>query len=472
VRSTSVLILALLLSSACGDNLAGEPDAGMVDAGPEADILVRLNALPGVMATEWQPPMGFPAEPGYRYFDLWFTQPVDHDHPSAGTFPQYVALMHKDTTSPLVVYTSGYDASWRVSLTEPAEIVEGNQISLEYRFYGESHPATVDWTKLTVAQAQADEHAILTALATIYTGKKIETGGSKGGENAMEHMSLYPQDLDAVVAYVAPVITDKPDLRYATVLDDIGIPSCRTALRAVQRELLVRHAAMETRAAALDAYTIAGVAHATETAIVELEFSFWMTRGEAACGVVPATTASDAVLYKFLDDTGGPSGYDDDELRTSGYQYIYQDQLELGYPIWEHAHLDDLMQFSYEDWSAYLPTPVTTYDPAAPRALAAYLAGSPHHVMHIGGEWDPWGAGYPTIATTGGSLDFRVPHGSHWSSGIYSLAPADRTLATNTLRAWAGLPPVATQRRPPASMATPGPRDPRRPLRLSRASAR
>jgi hypothetical protein len=468
VRFTLILIVALLLTSACGDNLAGEPDAGPMEPdAPTADILVRLNALPGVTATEWQPPMDFPVEPGYRYFDLWFTQPIDHANPAAGTFPQYVALMHKDTTSPLVIYTSGYDAGWRVFLTEPAQIVEGNQISLEYRFYGESHPATVDWTKLTVAQSQADEHAIISALATIYTGKKVETGGSKGGENAMEHMSLYPQDLDAVVAYVAPVITDKPDLRYATILDDIGIASCRTALRAVQRELLMRHSAMEMRAAALDAYTIAGVAHATETAIVELEFSFWMTRGEPDCGMVPPTTATDAALYKFLDDTGGPSGYDDEELRKSGFQYIYQDQAELGYPIWEHAHLDDLMQFSYEDWSAYMPAPVTSYDPSVSRALAAWLAGSPHHVMHIGGEWDPWGAGYPTIATANDSLDFRVPHGSHWSSGIYSLAPADRTLATNKLRAWVGLPPAAMPRRPLAPMATRGPRDARH-----RASAR
>ena len=204
-------------------------------------------------------------------------------------------------------------------------------------------------------QAQADEHAILDSLATIYSGKKFQTGGSKGGENAMEHMFRYPGDLDGVVAYVAPVITDNPDLRYATVLDDIGIPACRTALRAVQREMLIRRTAMETRAAARDEYTIAGVAHATETAIVELEFSFWMTRGEDECAMVPAPTDTDTALYKFLYDTGGPAGYCDEELRTSGSHYIYQDQLELGYPIWQHAHLDDLMQYSYEDWSVYLP---------------------------------------------------------------------------------------------------------------------
>ena len=321
-----------------------------------------------------------------------------------------------------VAVTPGYDRSWTLDLTEPAVILGANQLSLEYRFYGGSQPVPVDFGKL----------------GQIYTGATIQTGGSKGGENALEHASLYPADLDAVVAYVAPVITANPDLRYATILDDIGIASCRTALRAIQREMLTRRTAMQTRAAATDAYTIAGVAHATETAIVELEFAFWMTRGEHDCGAVPATTDSDDALYKFLTDTSGPSGYADATLRASGGQYIYQDQAELGYPVWEHQHLDDLMMFSYEDWSAYLPATPPPYDPAVPVALDAWLrAAPPHHVMFVGGEWDPWGAGYPAMATSADALRFTVAHGSHWSASIFNLASADRQAAVTALQAWA-----------------------------------
>ncbi|MBS1123852.1 MAG: putative secreted tripeptidyl aminopeptidase [Deltaproteobacteria bacterium] len=425
VRGAFALLLGSFTVAACGDNL--DHDAG-VDAGPDgpSDILVQLGTLPGVTVTEWAPPMGFPAEPGYRYFDLLFTQPIDHHDPSAGTFQQYVALMHRDVTAPFVIYTSGYDAGWTRFLTEPSQLLAADQISIEYRFYGQSRPEAIPWAKLTIEQAADDEHAILGALATIYTGKKIQTGGSKGGENAMHHMWSYPQDLDGVVAYVAPVITDNPDLRYATVLDDIGIPACRTALRAVQREMLIRHAAMESRALATSMFEIASVAHATETAIVELEFSFWMTRGEADCGEVPSPTATDDALFTFLDATGGPSGYDDAELATSGSQYIYQDQAQLGYPVWQHAHLDDLMQFSYEDWSA----------------------------------WDPWGAGYPAMATSADAIDLRVLHGSHWSSGIYSLGLEDQQAAVSALRRWAGLTAQAAApeiQRPLASMASQGP---------------
>jgi hypothetical protein len=424
-----VALALVALLAACGDDAAG------------GDILDQLGALPNVTVTEWVPPTDFGAEEGYRFFDLTFTQPIDHDNPTGGTFEQHAYLMHRDSTAPLVFYTSGYGASWRRRLSETADILHANQLSLEYRFYEASAPSA-DWTKLTVQQNADDEHAILTTLDNIYTGKTIQTGGSKGGENSMFHLWLYPEDLDGVVAYVAPVITDFPDLRYATVLDDIGanLPACRDALRAVQRELLVRRTAMETIAAQDADYEIAGVAHATETAIVELEFSFWMTRGEHDCDKVPPTTATDEELFKFLVDTGGPAAYGDDDLRAYGQQYIFQDHAELGYPVWEHAHLDDLLVFSYEDWSAYLPpTPKPTYDPAMPRGLADWLKTGPSHLMFVGGEWDPWGAGYPEIPVDADTRVYSTPHGSHWSASIFALQTAQKTEALATLQQWAGV---------------------------------
>lgn len=423
-----VLAVVAVLLVACGDD------------GADPDILDQLGALPNATVTEWIPPADFGAEEGYRYFDIEFTQPIDHANPSTGTFQQYAALMHRDPSAPLVFYTSGYGAGWRRRLSEPADILHANQLTLEYRFYERSAPKA-DWSKLTVRQAADDEHEILTALDPIYTGKTIQTGGSKGGENSMFHLWLYPDDLDAVVAYVAPVITDFPDLRYATVLDDIGanLPACRDALRAVQRELLVRRAAIEAIAATRADFEIAGVSHATETAIVELEFSFWMTRGESDCDQIPTTTATDGELFEFLDDTGGPSLYGDDDLLAYGQQYLYQDHLELGYPIWQHAHLDDLLMFSYEDWSAYLPTPVPTYDPTMPRGLAEWLKTSPTHLMFVGGEWDPWGPGYPEIPADADTKVYSVPHGSHWSASIFALPPGEKEEAINTLKQWAGV---------------------------------
>jgi hypothetical protein len=446
------LALGLALTAplaGCGDDNPADADAAAGDATPpdggEADILDLLAALPGVTVSEWVPPADWHgARPGYRYINLWFTTPVDHQDPEAGTFQQYVGLMHHDVLAPMVAYTSGYDAGFTIWLTEPAEILDANQISIEYRFYADSRPEIVDWSKLTVAQAAADEHAILAALGTIYTGAVITTGGSKGGETALQHYRLYPDDVDGVIAYVAPVITDMPDLRYAGVLDEIGLPACRDKLRAVQSALLEDRVDLEAMVLAADdaTYDHVGVAHATETAVVELEFAFWMTRGEADCDAVPDAGAGDATLYQFLVETSGPAAYGDADLAVYGSQYIYQDMLELGYPVWMHEHLDDLMQFSYEDWSAYLPADVETpvlYDPAAPRDLADWIETDAERILLVNGEWDPWSPGAPAVAADVDSYSLWVPHGSHWSTGIYSLGEEDAITAVAALERWGGV---------------------------------
>ncbi|HTJ41433.1 MAG TPA: S28 family serine protease [Kofleriaceae bacterium] len=423
---------ALLLLAACGDDRA-------------PDVLDRLNALPGVAVAEI-PAAESGLDPQFRYFDLYFTQPEDHSGTKRDAiFLQYAALIHRRDDAPLVVYAGGYNASRTHTLTEPAAMLDANQISLEYRFYGKSRGEEIDWPYLDVTDAQEDQHAIVQAMETIYPGvPHVATGGSKGGEHALEAMRLHPEDYDAVVAYVPPVITDLPDPRYATVLDDIGIADCRDRLRALQRAMLVRRPAMEARANAEGSFRDVGLGKAVETAIVELEFSYWMEQtGNTDCAAIPAATASDDALYAFLDRWSSPVAYGDTSQSILGEQYTYQVLAQLGYPVWEHQHLDDLMMYSYEDMEPFLAedAPVPTYDPFVARDLASWIANDANRIMIVGGEWDPWGAGYPaSVSPDGDALRLIVPHGSHWSSGIYSLAPADNTAARAALARWTGVP--------------------------------
>ncbi len=429
--------IALALLAACGDNL-------------QPDVLDQLNALDGVTATEWTPPSNFTPATGYRYFDLTFAESIDHASASS-PFELHATLMHRDASAPLVVYAGGYDLDGAArELTEPAVIVGGNQVALEYRFYGSSIPADgIPWPDLRVEQWGADQHAIVEALATIYTGPRIATGGSKGGENALEQDLMYPGDYAGVVAYVPPVITAYPDERYEGILDRIGIDSCRDALRAIARELLVRRDTLQPMFSATASYDVAGIAHSFETAVVELEFSFWMTRGIDDCDKVPATTDTDDNVAQFLEDTSPPEGYDDATLATSGSQYLYQDHVELGYPVWDHQYLDDLMMYSYEDWSAYMPpNQPTTYDPTLALALSDWVTNESEHVMLVGGQWDPWGAGYPPVAPGRDAYEYIAPEASHWSTFIGTLGPDDEAAAIRQLAGWANVPtPMIEQNR-------------------------
>src|SRR4051812_27427491 len=86
--------------------LLGTFSAGGVSASAatatEPDIKDQILALPGMSFAEEK------TYPGYRFFVLNYTQPVDHRHPSKGTFQQRITLLHKDVSRPMVFYTGGY----------------------------------------------------------------------------------------------------------------------------------------------------------------------------------------------------------------------------------------------------------------------------------------------------------------------------------------------------------------------------
>src|SRR5262249_27486655 len=160
----------------------------------------------------------------------------------------------------------------------------------------------------------------------------------------------------------------------------------------LQRVMLERRGAMESRASMEGTYAHVGLGKATETAIVELEFAFWMTTLTSTpdCAAIPDDSATDDAVFAFLDMWNSPSGYDDASMATADQQYSYQVRNQLGYPVWEHQHLDDLMQYSYEDWTPLMPVGVALpdYDPSTSRDLAQWVVNDADHVMLLDGEWD------------------------------------------------------------------------------------
>ena len=240
-----LLALTVLIGtvSTAGAATAAEPGATATKA--TTDIKDRLLAIPGMSLIEEKP------YTGYRFFVLNYTQPVDHRHPSKGTFQQRITVLHKDAARPTVFYTGGYNVSTTPSRREPTQIVDGNQVSMEYRFFTPSRPAPADWTKLDIWQAASDQHRIFQALKKIYTKNWISTGGSKGGMTATYYERFYPRDMDGVVAYVAPNdVVNNEDSAYDRFFTRVGTKECRDRLNAVQREALVRREPLEKKYAA------------------------------------------------------------------------------------------------------------------------------------------------------------------------------------------------------------------------------
>jgi hypothetical protein len=404
------------------------------------DLLDKLTAIPGLtVVSESQPA-------GYRFFVLSFTQPVDHRHPRRGTFEQRLTLLHRSADAPVVLYTGGYGlpVNPTASRTEPTQLVDGNQVSVEHRFFRSSRPAPADWDDLTIWQEATDEHRIVQALKTVYSGRWIQTGASKGGMTSVYHRRFYPGDVDGVVAYVAPNDPRNPqDHLYDSFFARVGSASCRAALDGVQREALKRRARMVALLeadAARNGYTFArtlgSADRSFEMTILDTVWAFWQYSTEADCAAVPPVTATDEELYAWIDGVAFFGFYTDQGLDYYT-PYYYQAATQLGWPDLEFRHLRGLVRHRglYQP-NSVLPAELRSrHDPGPMLDVDHWVRTRSERILFVYGENDPWSAERFTPSRRD-SARYVAPSANH-GANIARLSEADRAAATDTLRRWA-----------------------------------
>ncbi|MFF9522791.1 S28 family serine protease [Streptomyces achromogenes] len=412
-------------------------------AGDEpTDIKDRLLSIPGMSLIEEKP------YPGYRYFVLNFTQPVDHRHPDRGTFQQRITVLHKDVSRPTVFYTGGYGVSTKPSRREPTQIVDGNQVSLEYRFFTPSRPDPADWSTLDIWQAASDQHRVYRALKSLYPANWLATGASKGGMTATYYERFYPRDMDGVVAYVAPNdVVDDEDSAYDRFFARVGTQECREKLTAVQREALVRRARLEKKYAeyaAAKGYTfgtIGGLDRAYEAVVLDYAWGFWQYSLLEDCDTIPAATADDDALWTSLDTISGFDAYTDQGLDPYT-PYYYQAGTQLGAPTIHFPGIDrKLIRYGYQPPRNYVPRSIPMrFQPWAMRDVDTWVRHHATHMLFVYGQNDPWGSErFRPGAGARDSYVFTAPGMNH-GANVAGLVPDQKTLATARILAWAGLP--------------------------------
>ena len=466
MRSRSCLLGLLLgLAPGCGgddDGPAPGPDAGLDAAviqcsgGDVADLLAEI---PGLTATERESD-----EPGYRAFDIEYDQPADHAQPDGARFVQHLTLLHTDCEAAMVLHTTGYHGSQGAYLAEPTALLAANQIDVEQRFFEPSRPEPADWSLLTIEQAAADHHRIALALRPIYGGAWVSTGASKGGMTSIYHRRFYPDDVDATVAYVAPLSFGAPDDSYHPFFDTVGGEACRAALRDFQRELLLRREPLLALMQAdgdeqgITFERLGGIEGAFEDAVIEFPWGFWQYGGggTSMCDLVPAPEASDGELYDFFAVVGGSVFFVSDQVIEIYSPYYFQAETQLGFPSSPRAHIEDLLE-AQEAPRDYLPEGVTaTYDEGeAMRDIDEWVQGEAERLLFVYGEWDPWYAGAFELGAAVDSFLYVAPELDH-GAGIADLAEADRDAALDALARWTG----ETLRAPGRERARPAPPPP------------
>ncbi|UQX01247.1 S28 family serine protease [Streptomyces sp. RerS4] len=408
------------------------------------DIKDRILAVPGMSLIEEKP------YPGYRFFVLNYEQPIDHRQPWKGTFKQRITLLHKDVSRPTVFFTSGYNVNTNPRRSEPTTIIDGNQVSMEYRFFNPSRPDPADWSKLDIWQAASDQHRIFTALKKIYSKNWIATGGSKGGMTATYYERFYPKDMDGVVAYVAPNdVVNKEDSAYDRFFAKVGTKECRDRLNAVQREALVRREPLEAKYAAAAAEngwtfnTVGNLDKAYEAVVLDYVWAFWQYSLLSDCASIPdAKTATDQQIWDTVDAISGFSAYSDQGLETYT-PYYYQAGTQLGSPDIKQPHLAGLSRYGYQPPRDFVPRDIPmTFQPGAMADIDTWVRNNAHQMLFVYGQNDPWGAepfrlGY----TTRDSYVMTAPGANH-GANVSKLLDGEKTLATARILQWAGVSPA------------------------------
>ena len=285
----ALALFGLALTTACG----GGGGSSTTQAAAQEDILTSLQKASGVVSvTEKSSSIS-----GTRFFVLGLKQAEDHTTPGGPTFTQVVTLLYRSRTAPTVLATTGYAISQNPSQGEPTRILSANQVTMEHRFFNTSTPADLDWTKLTLQQSAADEHGVVQALKPLLTGKWVNTGGRKGGMTALFHRRFYPSDVDATLAYVAPISLTSPDTRYIAFVNSRGTTTSQQAIHDWQQAIFNNRAAVlalfEADAANQgETLNDLGADKALEFAVIETPFIIWQYGNAALAAQVPGPGAT------------------------------------------------------------------------------------------------------------------------------------------------------------------------------------
>jgi hypothetical protein len=431
LRPIPILLLALFLSPAIKAQSTNAP------AAPESELYRKLKALPGVVEVR---EARNDSQMFKESYEVMFEQPLDHQNPNGEKFHQRFFLGHSDYNKPMLLGTEGYAARGN-SGGELQRILGGNQVTVEHRFFGRSVPSPVEWKYLTVKQSADDLHAIVSALKTLYSGKWMSSGTSKGGQTSLFFKCYYPEDVDATVAYVAPVNVAQEDPRINHFIETTGDAATRQKIKDFQIALLKREdeiLPLVKEQADRRHWTFAmGLPAAYEYGVLEYPYAFWQYGTKPAD--VPAPDASVEKLVEHYNRVNTLYYYSD-QGKKQFEPFLYQAFTEIGYYNYD---ITDFKQYlkTLKDPSNLVICPdgaKIVYNPATMAFVYHFLQYQANHVAYIYGELDAWSATQMQLIGRTDAIKIVVAD-SHHGARVGAFSPEQKELFYSNLDRWLGM---------------------------------
>lgn len=404
----------------------------------QTDLQQKLDKIAAI--TEVKPLES--AEFSEKYV-TYFTQPLDHRHPEKGSFKQRVIVFHAGFDRPTVIVTEGYGAAYALRpkyREELSKLLNANIVFVEYRYFLESTPEPKDWQYLTAESSADDLHAVTNAFKSIYPGKWIATGISKGGQTTLLYRTFYPNDVDVSVPYVAPLCYSAEDGRHEPFLRNVSTAADRKKIENFQLEALKRKVVLLPR---FEKYCTekkyqfrAPIEEIYDYSVLEYSFALW--QWGTPTSTIPVSTATDDEIFTHLLNISEPSYFTAESGNSS---FFVQAARELGYYGYDIRPFKKYLSIqSSKDYLRRLMLPEELkdmpFDQTLSKKITKFLNENDPKMIFIYGEIDPWtAAGVTWLKGKKNTHVFIQPGGSHLTR-ISTLPEKEKTQVMELINEW------------------------------------
>lgn len=372
-------------------------------------------------------------------YEVMFDQPVDHTNPSGQHFLQRIFLVDRGATNPVILGTEGYSVQGADGGELRQLIPNANLLTVEHRYFGRSMPSPVDWKQLTIKNAADDMHDIVTEFKKLYSGKWVATGVSKGGQTSLFFKSFYPNDVDATVAYVAPINVAQEDPRIYRWLATVGDEDTRQRIKNLQIALLKREdEVLATLKPDPKDYSM-GIQKAYEYGVLEFPFALWQygTKPEG----LPTPEAPVSELVRIYRQVNSMYYYSDAGIRFF-QSFYYQAFTELGYYNYDITDFKPYLRNNPNPTNMELCPPATqgkiVYNPSTLSFVNHFLQYDAQNVIFVYGETDTWSATQMELIGRTNAVKIMVK-GAHHNAAIRMASPEQKNKVFDALDGWLGM---------------------------------
>ena len=376
---------------------------------------------------------------------MFLTQPLDHRHPEKGTFRQRVIVGHVGFARPTVIVTEGYGAGYALRSQyreEISELFDANMIFVEHRYFLESTPDPCDWQFLTAENSAEDLHSVTATFKTLYSGKWISTGISKGGQTSLLYRAFFPDDVDVSIPYVAPLCYDLEDGRHEPFLHRVSTKEDRKKVEDFQLEALKRKASLLPRFEKLcterkHTFRIP-LEEIYDYCVLEYSFAFW--QWGTPVGQIPESSASDEIIFGHLLNISDPSYF---SVESSNLSFFVQAARELGYYGYDVTPFKSYLSIeTSKDYLRHIMLPEDLenikFDKKLSKKIVRFLKKNDPKMIFIYGENDPWtAAGVTWLKNKKNIHVFLEPGGSHLAR-ISTMPEPERQKIISIIKEWLG----------------------------------